>query len=161
MPEVAINQSIVFFFGCWNEAGHFLFDRNRRVRYSEEDAITIYEFDGERRHIDGTLAPMRTSYAKGIVFGGMRSLRDRRVAMHHDAGELPDGKFLRHELSNGYTAISWWDRSQGDKRPGCNSTVLMYGSHTSEEMLAALRENFPHIVENLEKHGVKLVEVFL
>lgn len=71
------------------------------------------------------------------------------------------GQSLLHHLDTGFTAIQWWDRCQGDTRGACNSTVLLEGKHTAEEMLAALREHFPHVLANLEKAGVKLVEVKL
>jgi hypothetical protein len=62
-------------------------------------------------------------------------------------------------LDTGYTAISWWDRNQGDTRGACNSTVLLEGTHTADEMVAALREHFPHVAANLAKAGIELVEV--
>jgi len=74
--------------------------------------------------------------------------------------ECPQGQFLRHQLL-GYTLIQWWDRCQGDKRGACNSTVLLEGEHTTEEMLAALALHFQHVLENLKRAGVELVEVFV
>ena len=55
--------------------------------------------------------------------------------------------------------MQWWDGNQGDTRSNCNSTILVKGEHTAEEMLAALHEHFPHVAQNLEKAGVKLVDV--
>jgi hypothetical protein len=72
--------------------------------------------------------------------------------------EYQQGQFLRHELL-GFTALQWFDRCQGDIRGACNSTILLEGVHTSEEMLAALAEHFPHVLENLKRAGVELVEV--
>jgi len=75
------------------------------------------------------------------------------------ADEYPQGQFLRHELDNGFTVLQWWDRCQGDSRGACNSTILLEGKHTTEELLAALAEHFPHVLENLKRAGVELVEV--
>lgn len=73
--------------------------------------------------------------------------------------EYPQGRFLIHYLDNGYTAMQWWDRNQGDTRPNCNSTILLKGTHTVEVMLAALHEYFPTVEENLIKASVELVHV--
>lgn len=91
-----------------------------------------------------------------IVFGDTRNHRDWE---RYNASECPQGQFLRHTF-HGYTLLQWWDRCQGDKRGACNSTVLLEGEHSTEEMLAALKEHFPHVLANLEKAGVQLVEVF-
>lgn len=108
-------------------------------------------------HIDGTLAPRRHSRTNAIVWGGMNGDDNRRLEF--DSVELPQGQFLRHELDSGFTAIQWWDRTQGDKRGACNSTVLMRGRHTSAEMLGALAEHFPSVLKNLTDAGIALVEV--
>jgi hypothetical protein len=87
--------------------------------------------------------------------------KDQKEACNidYDSSEYPQGQFLVHHLDSGYTAMAWWDRCQGDTRGACNSTILLEGRHTAEEMLAALQKHFPHVLANLEKHGVKLVEV--
>jgi hypothetical protein len=85
---------------------------------------------------------------------------DRKLGWElRDSGECPQGQFLLHHGVHGYTLIQWWDRCQGDTRGACNSSILLEGDHTSEEMLAALREHFPHVLANLERAGVALVEV--
>lgn len=136
-----------FYFGCWNEAGHFLFAPGGRSAFQvvgrETDRIEHY---GNRRHLDGTLAPRVEHRTKRIVWNGMDDTR-----IEYRSEECPQGQFLLHHLDNGYTAIQWWDRCQGDTRGACNSTVLLEGEHTSPVMLAALREYFPHVLENLER----------
>jgi hypothetical protein len=89
----------------------------------------------------------------------MGSTAEERQLIGYDSGELPQGQFLRHDLDTGFTAIQWWDRCQGDDRGACNSTILLEGKHASAEMLAALADHFPHVLENLRKAGVELVEV--
>lgn len=81
--------------------------------------------------------------------------KQSRVEYEYDSEEFPQGEFLLHHLDNGYTAIQWWDRCQGDTRSGCNSTVLVKGVHTAAEMLEALRQHFPHVVANLERAGIR------
>jgi hypothetical protein len=150
-----------FFFGCWNQPGHFLVRAGQR-RLSDEDHRL--EYYGDRRHLDSTLAPRRMAAKYGrrggeIVWTGSVRTREEGVRIGYDSEECPQGQFLRHYLDTGFTAISWWDRCQGDKRGACNSTVLLEGEHTSEEMLAALATHFPHVLENLKRAGVELVEV--
>jgi hypothetical protein len=144
----------VFYFGCWGEAGHQLFGPRGRRTYREEPVVAYY---GPRHmHLDGTLAPRKDRRTGAITWTGAGD-RDRRIESWSD--ELPQGHFLRHELDNGFTAIQWWDRSQGDKRGACNSTILMRGQHTSAELLAALAEHFPSVLANLSAAGITLVEV--
>lgn len=47
---------------------------------------------------------------------------------------------------NGWTVVSWWD-SSGDKRPGCNSTLLAQGRYTFDEMIGAAKVQFPGLME--------------
>lgn len=148
-----------FFFGCWNEPGHYLFyPGGATVPYTAEDRISWFKkplFPGqliaERAHLDGTLAPRRSHEGK-LVWCALRPGR----AVEYYSVECPQGQYLVHHLPNGFTAMSWWDRCQGDQRGACNSTVLLEGQHHEAEMLAALHEHFPHVVENLQKAGVVL-----
>ncbi len=84
---------------------------------------------------------------------------EQRQRITYDSTEFPQGQFLLHYLDTGYTAIQWWDRCQGDTRGACNSTVLLEGRHTAHEMLAALVKHLPHVLDNLTKAGIALVEV--
>lgn len=153
----------VFYFGCWNQAGHYLFagGGTKKPAYGpERDALEYYNVasTGERRHLDGTLAPRRAEIDGRLVWDGMYTY-DEKHRYSNRSSEYPMGQFLRHVLPNGFTALQWWDRCQGDTRGACNSTILVEGERTTEECLAALREHFPHVVANLEKFGVQLVEV--
>ena len=149
-----------FFFGCWNEPGHFLRGaQGTDQRLSYEISEKIVTFGPDRIHLDGSLAPRRMRYANALTWSGSLKTRDARSRIDYDSSECPQGEFLRHVLDNGFTAIAWWDRTQGDKRGACNSTILLEGVHTSEEMLVALKTYFPHVLANLEKAGVALVEL--
>lgn len=151
------NQRCLFF-GCWNKAGHFLFVPGGRSAYSA-GLGTQFEYYGDHVHLDGTLAPRRYKRGGGLCWVGMGATKDARDRIGYDSEECSQGQFLRHELDTGVTAIQWWDRCQGDSRGACNSTVLLEGRHSSAEMLAALFAHFPHVVVNLERAAVALVEV--
>lgn len=150
----------VFYFGCWEQAGHYSFaPGGASVRYPLSERIERYGKD--RVHLDGSLAPrrMKPYYGGGMTFVGSGDTEEKRRRIGYDSEEFPQGQFMRHVLDNGFTAIQWWDRQQGDSRGACNSTILMEGERTTEEMLAAAREHFPHVLERLEKAGITLVEV--
>jgi hypothetical protein len=105
--------------------------------------------------LDGCFAPRLTRDGKvvyGLPYHGKSSWE------LNESNECPQGQFSRH-AHRGYTLIQWWDRCQGDGRGACNSTILLEGDHTTEEMLTALVEHFPHVLANLKRHGVELVEV--
>lgn len=145
------------YFGCWNTPGHFLFTPSGKW----DHRLEYYGNQADRVHLDGTLAPRLLKRARTMCWAGMGDTIEKRQRITYDSEECPQGQFLRHYLSTGYTAIQWWDRCQGDGRGACNSTILLEGGHTSEEMLAALALHFPHVLANLKKAGVELVEVEL
>lgn len=142
-----------FFFGVVGRAGHYLHDSGGPAPYDER--VTTY--GPERRHIDGTLAPRRGDRTEQIFFSGYGPRDDNR---QYRSEECPQGQYLHHVLPNGYSAVQWWDRTQGDTRGGCNSTILLQGMHDAEAVLAAGRERFPKVFENLKKAGVELVRVW-
>lgn len=144
-----------YFYGCWNGPGHFFWMPGGR--YVSGAAQGLEYFGSDHAHIDGGMAPRSRDGA--IVWRGQGSTLSDRQHIEYRSAECPQGQFLLHHLGNGHTAIQWWDRTQGDTRGGCNSTVLLEGEHTADEMLAALREHFPHVLANLTKAGVELVQV--
>lgn len=151
-----------FFFGCWGEVGHYLFGVDGRSITSETARPVVwYAKAGEDVHIDGTLAPLLwwRGYGGGITFAGNYNSSEERHKAQFRTEECPPGQFLLHVLSNGFTAIQWWDRNQGDSRGASNSTILLEGTHTAEEMLAALAEHFPRVLANLKRAGIELVQV--
>lgn len=160
-----------FYFGCWNEAGHYLFAPGGLSLHSKEDGQIQY-YGPDRRHLDGSLAPRviqpNAPTSPYEVFGRVPGetfrlcwlgCAPREANLEYKSGERPQGQFLRHELDSGFSCLQWWDRCQGDTRGACNSTILLEGRHTTWELLAALRDHFPHVLANLDKHGVELVEV--
>lgn len=166
------------YFGCWNQAGHFLYlPGGRGPWHTPERALCALDrvpvrhiiepgqrspFTSEWVHMDGTLAPQR--YPR--LDSGISCYVAHPDRQHLYGGtELPQGQFLRHVFDyptlDRWTLISWWDRNQGDGRGACNSTILFEGDHTSEEVLAAGRQHFPHVFENLDRAGIALVEVHI
>lgn len=148
----------VLFFGCWNHPGHFIFaPGGEHARHGNS-----VEWYRPGVHLGGNLAPRlrKDYYGGGLCWAGQGETSERRQRIAYESNECPQGQFLRHVLPNGFTAIQWWDRQQGDSRGACNSTVLVEGERTSEEMLSALAEHFPHVLANLKRGGVELVEVF-
>ncbi len=151
-----------FYFGCWKQAGHYLHAPGGRGVYGDE-RVRIENYLRGSVGLDGTLAPRkrweRPGDPGGLCWTGFTENREERVKLQYRSDEYPQGQFLRHELDNGFTAIQWWDRNQGDRRGACNSTILLEGIHTTEEMLAALAQHFPHVLANLTAAGITLVEV--
>lgn len=151
---------LCLFFGCWNQPGHFLVAPNRSLVHNTPGALAEYygsdASPGGRRHLDGSLAP-RIHARSGAIVCGRLDGRD----VNYVSAEMPNGRFLRHVLDNGFTAIQWWDRHQGDKRGACNSTILLEGNHPSANVIAVGKVCFPHVFKNLEAAGIELVEVFL
>ena len=135
-----------YYFGCWGRAGHYLHDPSGHTQHRA--GLEFYESgDGRLQHIDGTLAPRRSSSGK-LCWGEQERYSE----------ECPQGEFLIHHLSTGYTAMAWWDRNQGDERGACNSVLLLKGEHSAAEMLAALEQHFPRVLDNLRTADVQLVD---
>lgn len=152
-------MSACLFFGYQPHGGHVLQVPGGGSAWREVGEAPNYYGGAERIHLDGTLAPKKYRRTGALCWEGQGRTRETRQRLHYDSDEYPQGQFLRHVLDNGYTAIAWWDRTQGDGRGACNSTVLLKGEHTTVEMLAALAQHFPHVLENLKRAGVELVEV--
>lgn len=140
------------FFGCWNRPGHHLVGPGGARHGLENDFAWVLECD-----LDGYFAPKRKR-SGALAWGHAKNNAQTYDYELANAVEYPQGQFLRH-VHKGFTLIQWWDRCQGDGRGACNSTVLLEGEHTTEEMLAALAEHFPHVLANLKRAGVELVEV--
>jgi hypothetical protein len=151
-----------FYFGSLQGDGHFLYSSSGH-RASNSLAVV----DG--CSIDGSLAPRRIRYGSRSYYNRedpsppvcwtLQAGREDRNRLAYDSAECVQGQFLLHALPNGFTTIAWWDRCQGDSRPGSNSAILLRGVHTAEEMLAAGKQHFPLVFRRLERAGVVLVDV--
>ncbi len=141
------------YFGCWNRPGHYLVGPGG----SSCGLPNAMAYDLSRQ-LDGQLAP-KLDRENRVTFDAAPGLSDRERSLRGLwLREATQGQFLRHELL-GFSLIQWWDRNQGDSRGACNSTILLEGSHSSEEVLAGGHANFPHVFKRLAEAGVDLVEV--
>ena len=116
----------MFYFGPWDQAGHYLFSEKGRSVYHEEERGTLpwHEMGyGGKPTIDGNLQP-----------------RGPKPSWHREGPELPQGVAALHHL-NGWTALSFWDRSV-DTRGACNSTYFAEGTFTFEEMVEMSKTRF-------------------
>lgn len=150
-PQMTTNDEFLYF-GVWNQPGHYMHLPGGRTRhYHPAEHHASY-------HIDGSLAPRETTPGTITFVSAARGTVERQ-RIQYCSEELPQGAFLLHKLDNGYTAIQWWDRSQGDRRGASNSTFLWRGDHSAEEMVAALAVQFPSVMRNLQSAAIELYEV--
>ena len=123
-------MTALYFFGCRNNhAGHYLtlspMMRDTPLRYFELAAVL-------GRHPD-------TEFCYGVdklVRGEWRRTKP----------EIPGAAALHHV--NGWTVLSWWDRSV-DSRPGGNASLIAEGTFTEEEILQLGREHFGPFLERM------------
>lgn len=120
-----------FYFGCWREAGHHLWHQGSEGHpYKDWRAnngllgVSIHSRNPTKGEI-----PWGYSLDGGLLKG--RSLRQGEAVV---------------EQRDGWTALSFWDRSV-DSRPGSSSTFVFDTLLTPEAALAAAREAFPPIFE--------------
>ncbi len=152
-----------FYMGSWNGPGMYLFGPGGRRPTDDRTHALEYYRKGEV-HLDSTLAPRERRAVYGrpggqLLWTGSGATHEDRRRLHWDSDERPQGEFFRHELDTGFTAVSWWDRSQGDSRGAINSTILLEGVRTTEEVLDAGRVGFPRVFSCLERAGIRLVEL--
>lgn len=152
---------IAWWHGCWLAPGHFLF--NQGGDYARTGPFADY---GNSWSLDGGYAPRRLLrrggitipvHDDGIIFTMMGGAdQDLRHRFANQSEELPQGRFLRHEVS-GCTLLAWWDRTQGDTRGACNSVFIVDGRHHVDDMLRMFPERFPKQAKRLSDAGVQLV----
>lgn len=146
-----------FYFGVWDGAGHYLYaPGGAPVRQQDRFA---QRFLAGKISIDGALAPRRLNSTHELVWLAMLETVQSRATLDYRSHEYDQGHFLHHHLDTGFSALQWWDRTQGDHRGACNSTILLEGRRTSEELLAAFALHFPSRLARLHAAGISLVEV--
>jgi hypothetical protein len=114
--ETITGKKDIYYFGCWGEAGHYLFRPNRTSVYRKDHP-------GPWARIDGELAP------HGPETRSKNQVQGEAVLWHRD----------------GWTALGWWDRS-GDSRGNSNSNLIAEGLFTAKEMISLGQEYFPEIM---------------
>lgn len=108
-----------YYFGCWakNNLGHFLYAPDGRGWYTREEELPR-DFPVKPHVLDGALL-------------GLDGLPQRE-------GEATFGHL------NGWTLLSFWDRS-ADRRGASSSSFVLRGEHTFEVAVAAARAAFPSV----------------
>lgn len=115
--------SDVYYFGCWEESGHYLWRAEGRSARREESKVLPWS------QLDGTLPPAdrRPMRREGDYPEVDREAPQGHAALHHKGG---------------WTAIAFWDRSV-DRRPGSSSTFLIRGIHTWEDAVRIAKAVYP------------------
>lgn len=127
-----------FYFGCWECPGHRLWHRG-----SGGTPIQTYDRGESERRLLGVSAIMRDGPTTGEIPWGYSLDGGLLKGRSHAEGEAVV------EQRDGWTALSFWDRSV-DSRPGSCSTFVFDAPLAPEEALAAAREAFPPVFERLE-----------
>lgn len=114
----------IYYFGCVERAGHFLWTPGPR------DALRDTTPWGPCP--DGTLCPHPNPRCEFNTnhFGCKCEQHEGIALLHH---------------KDGWTALGFWDRSV-DKRGGCNSNFLAEGIYTFEQMIDLATQHYPAIV---------------
>lgn len=118
----------MFYFGPWDQAGHYLYYEDGRSVRHEVEKLLPWGHVGQEIGIDGVLQP-------GCA-------KDRWGHWRHRDSPQIEGEALIHHL-NGWTALSFWDRSV-DKRGACNSNYFAEGTFTFEEMVEMASRRFAY-----------------
>lgn len=108
-----------------------------------------------------------------LHFPGGDAVGQRRRELPQEL-QYPDGTFCRPiqaqgicriNFVEGWTILSFWDRSAIDKRPGCNSNFMAFGRHNFEAMKKLIEINYPSIVKRwtfpLILEGMDIAEAVL
>lgn len=152
----------VYFFGCWNQPGHYLFGPGgtypRGTPFDSFTSDVCIDANYAPRRARGGTQTAHVVGPGGLCWGAQGAKIEDRQRIHYDSDEHPQGEFLIHRGVRGFTLMSWWDRCQGDERSACNSTLLVEGEHDASAMLAELAARFPHVLDNLRRAGVELRE---
>lgn len=134
-----MNQPRMFYFGPWNNAGHYFFEEHGRKIWEEDiERFPFGHYPG-RIPVDGCLQP-------GCPAADDRLKRRTRPEIVGEAN-------LYH--LSGWTALCFWDRSV-DTRGACNSNYFAEGTFTFEEMVEMSKTRFAHRWNKM-KFEVKLV----
>lgn len=115
-------DSIIYYFGCWNEPGHYLHSKEGRVSYRDENVRSW------------------GSALDGGIFLPSGPQMEGRYRLTH----------IRMETAYQYwTVIGWWDRSV-DSRPGSCSAFLARETLSADEILALAHQDFPQVFSRMK-----------
>lgn len=116
-------MTTVYYFGCWDDTGHYLFDKNgNTVRTNVEHLSPLPLVLTPRGGLDGGFAPQgKLKHRESIA--------------------------LIHQV-HGWAVLAFWDNSV-DRRPASNSAFLAkapYGqTYSFDEMCGLAAEHFPEV----------------
>lgn len=118
----------VYYFGCWNHAGHYLHEPGgRSLSRDEVGPFDVYGKAG--LPLDGKFTP--------------------GPHPQYGTGGLQDESFVALTHVRGWTVMAMWDHSV-DTRGGSNAAFITEGSLTHADMWRLARAHFPHIVARLK-----------
>lgn len=127
----------VYYFGCWDQPGHFW----RSTEYAKNRYIEDTVGPNIHPRIDGGFCP-------GVVHPRMSQF-DRKTRPE------VEGETAIHHI-DGWTVMAFWDRSV-DKRGACNSNFAARGTYDFEQMKDIARARFPTVMNRL-KFELVLIE---
>lgn len=110
----SLNES--FYYGCWREAGHFLWTTGGNTVYERSPALPS-DFPVKLHVLDGGFLGVGRDQTEGLAV-------------------------LSHVAE--WTILSFWDRSV-DERGGCNSNFIMRGRLDFTRAVDVAKEKFPSI----------------
>lgn len=105
-----------FYFGCWGDTGHFLWNSRKQSFHRYSDGLPN-DFPVEPTLLDGTFIPPKAPKIEGLA---------------------------HFSYVNGWSLIAFPDYSV-DSRPGSNSVFLVSGQRSFEQTLALSKKSFPEI----------------
>lgn len=154
----------IYYFGVWEQSGHHWAGPGGNYAYEREVQDVPF-----KEWIDGGYAPRRfkdgyfgrRSLVKNPMCCFAMECKTADARMHvgqYDTEEFAQGEFLIHKKA-GWTLMSWWDRTHGDTRGACNSSIVAQGDFEDHQMFDLLAEHFPKIADDLAKAGVVLKNV--
>jgi hypothetical protein len=117
-------ETPVYYFGCWDQAGHYLVDPSGR-NVSQAGPFTP-------SNLDVTFPPRMSKPGHSV---SSRSVEDETIVV------------LEHW--QGWTVLAMWDRSI-DTRGASNAAFIAEGKHTHDEMWELARRYYPKIVARLK-----------
>jgi len=116
-------ETIIVYFGCWNEAGHFLWQPGRRgLRDYDADKMlipTASQLDGSKLFLPSP---------EKVGTGAVTYL------------PAPDR-----------TVFAWWGINPWDQRGAVNSAIITNGNLDETEMWQRFGKHFPELSEKLTR----------
>jgi hypothetical protein len=130
----------VYYFGCIDDSGHYLWDKERPPQPTMAERIMgpgAERLNGHNRGNAWRSRETRELYRNGQPW------KDSIDSMLCPSGPQVEGVALLHH-KDGWTAVAFWDRTV-DHRPGSHSTFIAEGTFTYDEMVTAAKTQWPEV----------------